>query len=145
MSFVGYGPARIGMTRKELEQAIGSKLVGQYPDADEMGCDYVAPETGHDALSFMLVNERLVRIDVSSSGVKTISGAQVGDAQDSVLALYRDRIQITPHHYTAPDGSYLTMYSPNRKYGMRFETDHGVVTTYYAGTAEAIQYVEGCL
>ena len=29
--------------------------------------------------------------------------------------------------------------------GMRFETEDGKVTRFYAGTAEPIEYVEGCL
>jgi hypothetical protein len=28
--------------------------------------------------------------------------------------------------------------------GVRFETDKGKITTYYAGKYDAIQYVEGC-
>jgi len=29
-------------------------------------------------------------------------------------------------------------------YGIRFETDAGKITTFYAGSYEAIRYVEGC-
>jgi hypothetical protein len=38
---------------------------------------------------------------------------------------------------------YLTIRSDDRHYGVRFETDQGKITMFYAGTYEAIQYVEG--
>ncbi len=41
-------------------------------------------------------------------------------------------------------GRYLTLMSSDRKYGIRFETEDGTVTRYYAGTAEAISFIEGC-
>jgi hypothetical protein len=37
------------------------------------------------------------------------------------------------------------VYLPDRRSGIRFATDHGKVTNFYAGTAQAIQYIEGCL
>jgi hypothetical protein len=36
------------------------------------------------------------------------------------------------------------MYSGDKKFGVRFETDGKMVTRYYVGTAEALQYIEGC-
>jgi len=39
----------------------------------------------------------------------------------------------------------LTLRSADQRYGMRFETEAGKVTTFYAGKYEAEQYVEGCV
>ena len=144
ITFNGYGPVRIGMSAQALETALGVKLERGAPDGDSEACEYVAASRGYEGVSFMLLNQRLARIDVSSPKVRTRSGARIGLSQEAVLALYPGRIKISPHEYTAPDGSYLTMFSPDKRHGMRFETDHGKVTVYYAGTAEAVQYIEGC-
>ena len=144
ITFSAYGPVRIGMSPQALESALGVKLKRDAPDADSASCEYVAASRGHEGIGFMLLNQRLARIDASSPKVRTRSGAHVGSSQEAVLALYPGRIEVSPHAYTAPDGSYLTMLSPDKRHGMRFETDRGEVTVYYAGTAEAIQYIEGC-
>jgi hypothetical protein len=144
VTFNSYGPVLIGMDRQALERALGSKLKREEPDADSEACEYVAPERGYDGIGFMLVNQHLARIDVSNPNVATLSGAHIGSTQASVLAMYSGRIEVSPHAYTAPDGSYLTLFSKDKLRGIRFETDHGKVTRYYSGTAEAIQYIEGC-
>ncbi|WP_457098194.1 hypothetical protein [Lysobacter sp. P5_B9] len=144
ITFNSYGPVLIGMDRQALERALGSKLKGEEPDADSEACEYVAPERGYDGVGFMLINQHLARVDVSNPNVATLSGAHVGSTQESVLAMYPGRVEVSPHAYTAPDGSYLTLFSRDKLHGIRFETDHGKVTRYYSGTAEAIQYIEGC-
>jgi len=50
---------------------------------------------------------------------------------------------VEPHKYI-DDGHYLTIRSADRKYGIRFETEKGKITGFYAGLYSAIQYVEGC-
>ena len=144
VTFTSFGPARIGMSRQGLESALGTRLKSEAQDADSEGCEYVAAARGYEGIGFMLVDQHLARIDVSDRNVNTLSGAHVGSTQESVLALYSGRVVVSPHAYTAPDGSYLTLLSSDKKHGIRFETDHGKVTVYYAGTAEAIQYIEGC-
>lgn len=70
----------------------------------------------------------------------TSEGVQVGDSEEHVKQVYGSGLKVEPHHYT--DGHYLTLRSGN--YGIRFETEKRKVSTFYAGTFEAIQYVEGC-
>ena len=82
----------------------------------------------------------LVRVDVDKSGVATSEGVQVGDSEEHVKQVYGSRLKAEPHHYT--EGHYLTIR--NGDYGIRFETDEGKISTFYAGKIEAIQYVEGC-
>lgn len=144
VSFTSYGPARIGMTKGELERALGVPVKAIDFEDGATTCRYIAPAQGHDGITFMLLDDRLARIDVDTQGVNTLSGAHIDSLQSDVMELYRDRITVTPHYYTAPDGSYLTVLSSDKRHGVRFETDHGKVVRYYAGTAEAIQYVEGC-
>ena len=144
VSFEGYGQARIGMSRKALEKALGSKLSKDDATENAQSCEIIAPLNGPAGVDYMLLKGKLARIEISSKNIKTVSGAQVGDSQARVVAIYRGRIEVSPHFYTAPEGTYLTMFSHDKRNGMRFETDNGKVSTYYAGNAEAIQYVEGC-
>jgi hypothetical protein len=133
------------MSRQQLERALGARLKSGNPDADSDSCEYTTPEVGDAGVSYMLINRHLARIDISEPNIFTLSGAHVGSSKDSVLGLYGGRVVVSPHAYTAPEGEYLTMLSPDSKNGIRFETDQGKVTVYYLGTAEAIQYIEGCL
>ncbi|MBN8481365.1 MAG: hypothetical protein J0L88_07240 [Xanthomonadales bacterium] len=145
LGFTSYGSAHIGMSRAALETAVGSKLRNEYPDSDTEGCEYVVPQKGYKGVSFMLIDQRVARIDISDPKIKTLSGAHIGASEISVKALYRGRIQITPHAYSSPDGSYLTLLSQDGRYGLRFETLEGKIIGFYAGTVEAIQFIEGCL
>jgi hypothetical protein len=134
----GVGPVKIGMTLPQLNGALHEKFA--MPESKEdQGCFYVTA-TKHPQVSFMIEDKHLVRVDVDKSGVATTEGIQVGDSEEHVKHVYGSRLQVEPNHYT--DGHYLTLRSG--KYGIRFETEDGKVSTFYAGTFEAIQYVEGC-
>ena len=143
VGFAGYGPARIGMTRAGLQDAIGAKLVDQHPDAESDGCTYVFPEGASRDLTYMLIDGRLARIDVDTASVSTISGAHVGTSESELRALY-PKIETTTHFYNGPEWHYMVLHSADGRLGIRFETDGKRVVRWYAGTREAIQYVEGC-
>jgi len=74
----------------------------------------------------------------------TAAGIRIGDSEARVKSVYGQKVIVSPHFYT--EGHYLTIQSG--KYGLRFETDESderKVTSYYAGTFRAIEFVEGCL
>ena len=145
VSLNGYGPVKFGMTHVEAQRALGVKLVDEQPDPDYPNCTFLSPAAGHTGVSFMLLRGHIARVDVSERAIATVSGARVGDSKASILSLYAGHILVTPHYYTAPEGSYFTMLSSNQRRGLRFETDADKVTMFYAGTKEAVQFVEGCL
>jgi hypothetical protein len=134
----GVGPVKIGMSLPQLNTALHERFA-MPENKEDQGCFYVTA-TKHPQVSFMIENRRLVRIDVDKTGVPTTEGVQVGDSEEHVKQVYGSRLKVEPHHYT--DGHYLTLR--NGDHGIRFETDEGKVSTFYAGTFEAIQYVEGC-
>lgn len=144
VGFAGYGAARIGMTRSELQDALGKRLVDESPGDESNRCTYVYPEGVARDVGYMLLEGRLARVDVDIDTVSTISGARIGSTEAQVRALYPGRVQTTPHHYEGPVGHYLVVLSPDGRLGVRFETDGERVTRWYAGTQRAIQYVEGC-
>jgi len=136
----GVGPAKIGMSLPQLNTSLHAKFM-MPQNKEDQGCFYVAP-TKHPGVSFMIEGGHLVRVDVDKSGIATAEGAQVGDSEERAKQVYGPRLKIEPHQYT--DGHYLTVGSKRDGYGIRFETENGKIKTFYAGTFEAIQYVEGC-
>ena len=138
----GYGPAKIGMSVAEASAALGVKLVSEGP-VDEPACHYMRPEPAVEGLWFMISDDRVVRVEVTTAGITTRSGLGVGDSEARVKELL-PAAETTPHKYVAPDGSYLTVWSADRKAAVRFETLQGKVTSFYAGRVPEVEYVEGC-
>ena len=138
----GYGPAKIGMTVAEASAALGTKLVSEGP-VDEPACHYMRPEPAVEGLWFMISNDRVVRVEVTTAGITTRSGLGVGDSEARVKELLPSA-EVTPHQYVAPDGNYLTVWSADRKAAVRFETLQGKVTSFYAGRVPEVEHVEGC-
>ena len=155
VSVDGRGPARIGMTESALSDALGVRVVDPDPGVYDGDCRYVyarsrpaatgASAMASDDVGYMLIKDRLVRIDIESAADATLSGARVGMTEAALRALYPGRLAEEPHHYGGPEDHYLTLHSADGRRGIRFETGGGVVTRFYAGTADAIQFVEGCL
>ena len=139
----GYGPAKIGMSVAEASAALGMKLVSEGP-VDNPECHYLRPEPAVEGLWFMISNDRVVRVEVNAPGITTRSGLGVGDAESRVKETFGASLEVTPHKYVAPDGSYLTVWSANHKAAVRFETLQGKVTSFYAGRVPEVEYVEGC-
>ena len=128
------------MSLTELRTALHQNLSEQESGSDS--CFYVrAPSLDH--VSFMIEDGKLVRIDVDAPGVATSSGIQVGDSEAHAWQIYGAKLKVTEHKYV-DTGHYLTVRSADGRYGVRFETDKGKVTSFYAGKYDAIQYVEGC-
>jgi hypothetical protein len=140
----GIGPIRIGMSESQLERVLGTRFP-ETQDAEEDACRQVEAGPNWPGTSVMLLNGRVARIDVSQRGFFTLSGAAVGDTQASVLKRYNGRIYEQTHAQGVDDSKFLTMFSSDRRLGIRFETDGERVTSYYVGTAQAVQFPEGCL
>jgi hypothetical protein len=138
----GVGPVKIGMTLTRLNMVLHENF-SMPENKDEQGCFY-ADTVKYAPISFMIVRGRLARIDVDGAGVSTAEGIRVGDSEQRARRVYGPRMRVEPHAYTGPEGHYLTIRSSNGRYGIRFETDGGTITRFYAGRFEAIQYIEGC-
>lgn len=112
-------------------------------DKDEQACFYVEPAK-HPGVALMIEEGHVTRVDVDRPGVSTAEGIKIGDSESRAMQVYGNKLKVEPHHYTAPEGHYLTVLSSNERYGIRFETDEGKVVRFYAGQRQAIAYVEGC-
>jgi hypothetical protein len=139
--FDGVGPVKIGMSVSQLNGVLREKF-SMPVDKTDQGCFYLKSRK-HPHTAFMIENGRLVRIDVEEPGVSTSEGIRVGDLESRALKVYGPQLKVSEHQYIE-SGHYLTIRSNSGRYGIRFETDQGKVTTFYAGQYDAIQYVEGC-
>lgn len=140
LTLTGLGPIRIGMTSAQLRQ-VGVRHTS--PD-DTFGgiaeCAQVAV-IGRPGVTLMFERSRVVRIEIDRPGIRSLSGAQVGDTEATVKRLYGDRLVVEPHKYD-DTSHYLKVFAADRASSMVFETDGQVVTEMRAGPAA--EYVEGC-
>lgn len=92
----------------------------------------------------MIVDGRVVRIEVKDSLVATDRGARVGDGEARIDSLYRGMVTVEPHKYT--DGHYLVVTPAAADSGLRliFETDGSRVTEFRVGRLPEVAWVEGC-
>ena len=91
----------------------------------------------------MMLEGRLGRIEVKEPGIKTASGIQVADSEVKAQKAYGARRKVEPHK-DIDNGHSLTVRTSDGRRGIRFETEDGKITSYYAGRYDAIQFVEGC-
>jgi hypothetical protein len=138
----GVGPIRVGMSLSQLSTTFHEKF--SLPEnKEDQGCFYVNPRT-HPEFALMIENGHLVRIDVKDPSMPTSEGIHVGDTEAQLRRVYGSKLKVEPSQYTGDEGGhFLTVRSDKGRYGIRFETEQGRITEYYAGD-NAIQYVEGC-
>lgn len=143
LRFDGIGPVSIGMTLDQVNAALGEHF-SPPTSKEEEACFYLEPKH-HPDTAIMVLDGRVARVDVLAqegtvSTTPTESGIRIGDSEEKVKKVYGRKVEVSQHHYT--EGHYLTV--ANGKDGLRFETDEGKVNAFYAGTASAIELVEGC-
>jgi hypothetical protein len=138
----GIGPVRVGMNLSELNKALHTSFK-KPTDPDEQGCTYVEVPR-QSGIGVMILDGRVARVDVGNTSTRTAEGIRNGDSEARAVQVYGKRLKIEPSFYHSENGHYLTLRSPDRKYGIRFESDNGKITSFYAGTTNAIAFVEGC-
>jgi hypothetical protein len=139
VSFRGIGQVRIGVSFDQLQRDVGHPIAVS-EDYEDASCYYVHVN-GYDV---MIADGLVSRIDVWERGIKTDRGAQVGDSIAAVQAMYGRALKKAPRFYGGLPDLYLTQWSADRMYAVRFETENGKVARYYIGRAQQVQYVEGC-
>ena len=139
---LGIGAMRAGMTVGEASQALGVQLTA--PDSGAP-CTQIRLDAASPTVLLMVLDQRIVRVDVTDTSVATDRGARVGNTEARIAELYTNQLRTKPHKYT--DGHYLVVTptaSADSLYRLIFETNGQQVTRYRAGLRPAVEWVEGC-
>jgi hypothetical protein len=152
----GWGPLRIGMTRAEVEAALGPDA---NPDAvggpDPESCDTFRPERAPEDLSVMVENGVVTSLWLSGeSRLKTDRGFGVGDGAAAIKTAYGAAATVSPHKYSAAPAEYITTWvsgggtgyvqDPAAR-GISYHIGNDGRVQHVAAGGPSIQYVEGCL
>lgn len=134
------GPLRFGMTRAQARAAAPELEIRE---GQERGnCDFAMLPGTAGKLFFLVVDDRLMRVDVVTDTIATVEGARVGDTEARIEQLYGAQLSRQPHKYT--DGAYLIVTPADTMTRIIFETDGAEVLRYRAGLLPVVQWVEGC-
>lgn len=137
------GPVQIGMSYEQLKNLVG-ELEQQKGDGE--GCAYFTPLNSERDISFMLFEGRLVRVDIYSRKIETLSSLRVGDSAERIKEIYDGSVEVIDRQGIASD-ELLSLRSGNadlRKYRMVFEVNHGIVTNYRLGLLPYVNWRDGC-
>ncbi|MEN6621416.1 MAG: hypothetical protein ABFD50_07710 [Smithella sp.] len=140
LTFKGYNDIEIGMTIKNVVKVTGLKFSYDSPPENNE-CTY-AYSKSLPGMYLMLVNGVVARIDVDKGDFVTFEGAKVGDSEAKIRKLY-PRVEVEGQKYI-PEGHYMTIYSPDKKRAIIFDTDGKKVTGFRVGRMPEAQWVEGC-
>ena len=154
----GFGPLRIGMTKAEVEAAMG-------PDSDPASvggaepeiCDQWRPERAPDGLLVMIQDGVLTRISIADPAtLKTDRGFGVGDTAAAIKAAYGADAVSQPHKYSPAPAEDIFVWASGgpaapdayvqdeAARGVRYEINgEGRVGIVHVG-GPSIQLVEGC-
>ncbi len=151
----GFGPLRIGMTRAEVEAALGADSnPGAVGGPDPASCDTFRPARAPEGVTVMVEDGVLTSIWLrSGSTLKTDRGFGVGDVATVIRAAYGPLAHVSPHKYAEAPAEYITTWNVGgaadfvqdpaaRGIAYHIGTDGRV--QYVAAGGPSIQYVEGC-
>ena len=151
LTWGGWGPLRIGMSREEVVAAAGADANrGAMGGPDPAQCDEFRPSNAPPGVLVMVESGVLTRISVSrNSAISTPEGFRIGDPDSSVLAAYGSRARVDAHRYWPAPAKYITVWrqassGPGRR-GIRYEIDSSGEIVHLRAGGPSIEYVEGCV
>ena len=151
LTALGFGPLRVGMTRAEVEAALG-------PDADPeavggpdpASCDMFRPQRAPEGLLVMVENGVLTSVWLSrNTAVETDRALNIGDMAAEVKRVYGAAAEVEPHKYVEAPAEYITVWSTADRQsaaarGIKYEIGMDGRVQTIAGGGPSIEYVEGC-
>lgn len=138
----GLGPIRFGMTVSQFSAALHEE-VSEPHEPEDRGCFYLESRR-YPGVGFMFEDGKMRRIDVYRGKIATQDGVRIGASVHDVKRRYGAKLSDEPHHYTGPDGRYLTL-AISQTIAVRFETEGAKIDNFYVGFKSQVSYVEGCL
>lgn len=143
-TFTGFGPATFGDDEESVRIAWGRPLTVQGSEPEACRQLFAEPQSAF-GISFMLVDGRFARYDVTGPQFKAPGGIRVGDTRATVEQRYDGGVTVAPHKYVE-GADVLTVESPTGGTArLIFEmTPEGIVERWRLGVPPGVDYVEGC-
>jgi hypothetical protein len=148
----GFGPLRIGMTRAEVEAALGPDA---NPDAvggaDPESCDQFRPNRAPEGLLVMLEQGVLTSVWLTrAAATETDRGFNIGDSAAAIKEAYGPAAEAMAHKYEGAPAEYITVWTSSdhtsaAARGIKYEIGQDGNVKSIAGGGPSISYVEGCL
>ena len=142
VAFQGIGPIRFGMTLKEASVALGESL-STPPDTESQSACWstVVPKSAPPGVSFMVIGDTIVRVDVEAAGVATDDSVEVGWTTAQLEQRYGDGLE-ADHSLGGEPKFILASRDPERRYLIVFLTNGSRIISYRAGRRIAAQLEE---
>jgi hypothetical protein len=137
----GLGPAKVGMSVEEAEQALGVPLSADR-EHDPGECYYVENRARLPGAALMVIGGRVVRADVYDPGPRTAAGIGVGSSEEDVERAYPS-LAVRPHPYT-DEGHYLIVDPGDGRHLLILESNGKVVSSFRAGERVPVSFIDGC-
>lgn len=98
-------------------------------------------------MRFIVTNGRIATVETFNPLIQTVSGANVGDTVDEVLAMYPGRLEVRPSEAVAggQDLVFVPRDQGDRTFRVYFVTQNGQVITIRVGRLPEVSWYEGCL
>ena len=138
VSTVGIGPVTFGMTQGDAEVAAGTYFTA----GESEGCFEANPTNAPEGLSFTIEGGTVERLDVTTAGVTTRSGAGVGSSLDELQDLFGDRLRVADSDGGSTTATFVPTDPEDANYRIIFDVEDGSVVSYRSGRLPVVR--DGC-
>ncbi|WP_419931681.1 hypothetical protein [Candidatus Poriferisodalis sp.] len=140
LSTAGLGPVQIGHTLEDARTAAGALLIAVPGGSD--ACRYYTVQNGPEGVRFLAVNAEIVRVDIESGPITTISGYGIGSTRSEIIEAFGDRIEDGPGLSAI---QYVPVDAPDIDKRVVWEVDEaGAVISLRAGRLPHIEPRVAC-
>ena len=140
LSTSGLGPVQIGHALEDARTAAGSLMIAVPGGTD--ACRYFTVQNGPEGVRFLAVDSEIVRVDVDSGPITTISGYGIGSTRSEIIEAFGDRIEDGPGLSAI---QYVPVDAPDIDKRVVWEVDEaGAVISLRAGRLPHIEPRVAC-
>ncbi len=140
LSTAGLGPVQIGQSLEDARTAADSLMIAVPGGTD--ACRYFTVQNGPAGIRFLAVNAEIVRVDIDSGPITTISGYGIGSTRSEIIEAFGDRIEDGPGLSAI---QYVPVDAPDVDKRVVWEVDEaGAVISLRAGRLPHIEPRVAC-
>ncbi|WP_420626376.1 hypothetical protein [Candidatus Poriferisodalis sp.] len=140
LSTAGLGPVQFGHTLDDAREASGALMIAVPGGSD--ACRYYTVQNGPEGVRFLAVNSEIVRVDIGSGPITTISGYGIGSTRSEIVEAFGDRIEDGPGLSAI---QYVPVDAPDIDKRVVWEVnEEGVVISLRAGRLPHIEPRVAC-